>query len=162
MKNRENILNIISISMGFIFLWAFFDKLLGLGFATAKDKAWIAGGSPTTGFLTHGVKGPLAGVFNSLAGVGLVDWLFMLGLLFVGLTLCIGIGLRAGAGVGVIMLVLMYLALLLPENNPIIDDHIIYSLVLIYLIHSDAGQYSYFGKKFRNRKNENFSNRNIV
>ncbi|MER7365496.1 hypothetical protein ABT353_22580, partial [Nonomuraea wenchangensis] len=39
------------ISIGWVFLWAFLDKTFGWGFATPAAKAWINGGSPTTGFL---------------------------------------------------------------------------------------------------------------
>ena len=67
--------------MGLIFLWAFIDKVFGLGFATTADKSWIAGGSPTTGFLQFGVHGPFAGFYHSLSGIPIVDVLFMLGLL---------------------------------------------------------------------------------
>lgn len=119
--------------MGFIFLWAFLDKTFGLGFATKSSGAWIHGGSPTTGFLTHAVQGPFATIFKSLAGIAVVDWLFMLGLLFVGLTLIIGRFVRWGSIVGIVMLVLMYLAVLWPANNPVIDDHIIYALILAYI-----------------------------
>ena len=119
--------------MGFIFLWAFLDKTFGLGFATAPAKAWINGGSPTTGFLTNAVRGPFADIFHSLAGIAVVDWMFMLGLLFVGLTLIFNKYVKLGALAGGLMLLFMYLALLLPENNPIIDDHIVYILVLAFL-----------------------------
>ena len=60
-----------------------------------------------------------------------VDYLFMLGLLFVGLTLMFNRFVKWGVLAGCVMLAFMYLALMLPENNPIIDDHIIYILVLI-------------------------------
>lgn len=116
--------------MGFIFLWAFLDKTFGFGFATTAEKAWINGGSPTTGFLTFAAKGPFKEWFNGLAGVGLVDWLFMAGLLFVGLTLILNRHVFWGALAGIVMMLLMWLALLFPENNPIVDDHIIYALVL--------------------------------
>ncbi len=119
--------------MSFIFLWAFLDKLFGLGFATKSASAWINGGSPTLGFLKFAAKGPYVEFFNSLAGQVWVDWVFMAGLLFVGLTLLLNKYLKWGAVAGSIMLALMYVALLLPENNPIIDDHIIYILVLIIL-----------------------------
>lgn len=123
--------------MGFIFLWAFLDKTFGLGKATLPEKAWIAGGSPTTGFLSNAVQGPFASFFNSLAGVVLVDWLFMLGLLFVGATLLLNRYVKLGAMAGAIMLVLMYLALLYPENNPFVEDHIVYAVLLGYIaIHS--------------------------
>jgi thiosulfate dehydrogenase [quinone] large subunit len=124
----------LRLSMAFIFLWAFLDKTFGLGFATTKANAWINGGSPTTGFLSRAVKGPFADFFHSLAGLWIVDWLFMLGLLFVGLSLLLNMYKKAGATAGVLMLMLMWLALLFPENNPIIDDHIVYSLVLLLLM----------------------------
>ena len=120
----------LRLSMGFIFLWAFIDKTFGLGFATKSTNAWISGGSPTTGFLMNATKGPFGEVFKSLAGAALVDWLFMLGLLFVGASLLLNKRVFWGGMSGILMMVLMYLAALWPANNPIIDDHIIYSLVL--------------------------------
>ncbi|HEY4503078.1 MAG TPA: hypothetical protein VJC14_01465 [Candidatus Paceibacterota bacterium] len=129
--NKEKIVLIaLRLTMGFTFLWAFLDKTFGLGFATSSDKAWMSGGSPTAGFLANAVKGPFADIFHKLAGLAVVDWLFMLGLLFVGVTLIFNKYVKWGCVVGGVMLGLMYLALLLPENNPIIDDHIIYILVL--------------------------------
>ena len=44
-------LSILRISMGFIFLWAFIDKLFGLGFSTASDKSWLSGISLTQNYL---------------------------------------------------------------------------------------------------------------
>lgn len=129
--NKEKIVLVgLRLAMGFTFLWAFLDKTFGLGFATTPEKSWLSGGSPTTGFLSFGAKGPFVEIFNSLAGVALVDWLFMLGLLFAGLTLILNKYVKWGALAGALMLALMYLALLFPENNPIIDEHIIYILVL--------------------------------
>ncbi len=116
--------------MGFIFLWAFLDKTFGLGFATTVENAWIHGGSPTMGFLSFGTKGPFAEIFQSLAGMPVVDWLFMLGLLGVGVALIFNKYIKWAALVGSVMLLLIYLAVLPPENNPLIDDHIIYILVL--------------------------------
>ena len=112
----------LRLVMGLIFLWAFFDKLLGLGFATTKEAAWLYGGSPTYGF------------FQGLAGMAVVDWLFMLGLLFVGLTLLSNKFIIWGASAGSLMLLLMYLAVFPPENNPLLDDHIVYILVLGLLV----------------------------
>lgn len=130
MKTQKNIFLALRLGMGFIFLWAFFDKLFGLGFATTSAKAWINGGSPTAGFLTNAVHGPFASFFQGLSGVPVVDWLFMGGLLFTGITLILNKHLFWGVISGASMLLLMYLAVLPPENNPIIDDHIIYILVL--------------------------------
>ena len=83
----NKIMSLLRVCLGFIFLWAFADKLFGLGFATTSAKAWINGGSPTYGFLIFGTKGPFAEIFKMLAGNNLVDLLFMEGFLFVGVTL---------------------------------------------------------------------------
>jgi len=126
------------ISIGFVFLWAFIDKLFGLGFATPSDRAWVNGGSPTTGFLS-GVEGPLAGFFNGIAGQGWADWMFMIGLLGIGVALMAGVAMRIAAVSGAVMLVMMYLAVLPLENNPVVDDHLVYAMVLIGLAAAHAG-----------------------
>ena len=51
-------LAVLRIATGLIFLWAFLDKLFGLGYATPRRQAWIDGGSPTQGFLNSGDVGP--------------------------------------------------------------------------------------------------------
>ena len=130
-KSRNLIFTTLRLTMAFIFLWAFFDKVFGLGFATTTTSAWINGGSPTTGFLSYGTHGPLATFFQSLAGNGLIDWLFMLGLLFVGLTFLFNRFIKWGAFAGAIMMLLMWLATFPSENNPLIDEHIIYAHVLL-------------------------------
>ncbi|KKR79301.1 MAG: DoxX family protein [Candidatus Nomurabacteria bacterium GW2011_GWA2_40_9] len=133
MNKQQIVSRVLRLAMGFIFLWAFLDKTFGLGFATVPEKSWINGGSPTFGFLSFGVKGPFVEFFHSLAGVAIVDWMFMLGLLFIGLTLVLNKFVKWGAIAGALMMVFMYLALLFPENNPIIDEHIIYMLVLMLI-----------------------------
>ena len=137
----------LRLTMGLIFLWAFIDKVFGLGFATTPEKAWLAGGSPTAGFLQFGVHGPFAYFYHSLAGIPMVDWLFMLGLLFVGLSLTFGILVKLGSLTGIIMLLLMYMAVgIQPINNPFIDDHIVYILIMIGLMMSDSGDYLGFSQ----------------
>ena len=73
------------ITMGFIFLWSFFDKLLGFGFATDRDAAWIEGGSPTEGFLQFGTQGPFKDFYVSMAGEVWADWIYMAGMLGLGI-----------------------------------------------------------------------------
>lgn len=126
--------------MAGIFLWAFFDKLLGLGFATDPSKSWLAGASPTAGFLKFGTEGgAFASYFQSLSGNVFVDFLFMAGLFLVGLALLLGVGLRIAGYAGSLMMFLIYLSLFPPENNPMIDEHIIYIIVLLGLVESNAG-----------------------
>ena len=115
---------------------------MGLGFATCVDaetkavsylcdKAWINGGSPTFGFLKFGTVGPFASFYQGLADSVLVEWLFMLGLLFIGVALTSGILVRLGGLVGVLLMLLMYLGLIPPKNNPFLDEHLIYALVML-------------------------------
>lgn len=126
------------IALGLVFLWAFVDKLLGLGFATPAERSWLNGGSPTRGFLSS-AAGPFAGAFNALAGNVLVDWLFMIGLLGIGIALVLGIGMRVAAAAGALMMLLMWAASLPLENHPFLDDHIVYALVLVGLALDKAG-----------------------
>lgn len=131
-KNAWYALALSRIMLGFVFLWAFVDKTFGLGFGTEAGKGWVDGGSPTAGFLQFGVNpnSPLVEVFSSLAGQTWVDWLFMLGLLGLGLALILGIGLRIAAVSGTLLLVMMWLALVPLDSNPIMDNHLIYAALL--------------------------------
>ncbi len=147
-KKFNQILGVARISMGLIFLWAFFDKLLGLGLTTAAEKAWINGGSPTFGFLKFASKGPLDQVCQAIAGNPFVDWLFMTGLLFIGIALVLGIATRLAGYSGALLMFLMWLAVLPPEHHPFLDEHIIYILLLKLFVYGDAGQYFGLSKKW--------------
>lgn len=133
------------IVMGWTMLWPFIDKLFGLGFATAADKAWLTGSSPTLGFLKS-ATGIFAPFYQSIAGNPIVDWLFMVGLLLIGLALLFGIGMKVAGYAGALMMLLMWTSHLPPRQNPIIDDHIIYLLIFIAFTFIKAGQWFGAGK----------------
>ena len=135
---------------GFVFLWAFLDKTFGLGYATASGKGWVDGGSPTKGFLSSVAAGPMESTFHEWAGAGWANWLFMLGLLGVGVALVSGVALRLAAVAGTAMMALMWLAEWPPakhlsdgtvsmSSNPFVDYHLIYAVVLIALAVAGAG-----------------------
>lgn len=126
------------VALAWVFLWAFIDKLFGLGRATPEAGAWINGGSPTTGFL-KGVKGPFGDMFNNMAGAAWADWLFMIGLAGIGVALLLGIGMRVAAVGGALMMAMMWMASLPLANNHVIDDHVVYALVLVGLALTHAG-----------------------
>lgn len=143
-------LAVLRIATGLIFLWAFLDKLFGLGYATPSAKAWIAGGSPTKGFLGSVDVGPFAPAFHAIAGTWWADWLFMLGLLGVGVAVTLGFALRASAVAGSVMMLLMWLAEFplarftsdgspSMSSNPLIDYHVIYAIALIVAAVTYAG-----------------------
>lgn len=149
-KQTQIFFGLTRLGLGWIFLWAFLDKVFGLGFATEAGKAWIDGASPTYGYLMFGTRGPLAPLFQSLAGHTVIDILFMGGLLFVGVTLMLGIMTRLGSAVAVIMLLLIYVSSALPpEHNPLLDEHIIYALTLIGLATLPAGEWLGLGKQWQ-------------
>ncbi len=76
----------------------------------------------------------------------------MSGLLFVGLALIFGIFVRIASLIGALLMFLMWTALLPPEHNPFLDEHIIYLIVLIGLMISESGQRFGLGKKWSNTK----------
>jgi thiosulfate dehydrogenase [quinone] large subunit len=144
-------LAVFRVVLGFEFLWAFLDKTFGLGYATPAARAWINGGSPTRGFLSNVAVGPFESTFHTIAGDPWADWLFMIGLLGIGLALIFGIGLRVAAVSGTLMMVLMWaaewpLAKFTSAGepsmsvNPIVDYHIIYALALIAVAVTYAGR----------------------
>jgi thiosulfate dehydrogenase [quinone] large subunit len=152
MKNKERyIWAVLRIGMGWLFLWPFLDKLFGLGFTTAPEDAWIAGGSPTLGYLKFSTSGPLAPIFQGLAGNPLVDWIFMLGLLFIGLALILGIGVKIASYSGAVLVLLMWLSRLPPEHNPFLDEHLVYMLILIGLARVQSGQWIGLGRWWSER-----------
>ncbi|WP_405148269.1 hypothetical protein OG589_10495 [Sphaerisporangium sp. NBC_01403] len=127
------------IAIGWVFLWAFLDKLFGWGFATPANRAWIHGGSPTTGFLKGTTEHTFGGFFAGLAGQPWVDWLFMIGLLGIGTALILGAGMKIAATTGSLLLVFMWAAELPLATNPFMDEHIIYTIVLVGLALVGAG-----------------------
>ncbi|GAA2731178.1 DoxX family membrane protein [Pedococcus aerophilus] len=145
-------LGLLRLSLGWVFLWAFLDKSFALGFATGRDAetgvvdrfgdaAWVNGGSPTKGFLSFGTDGPLKDFYGSMAGQAWADWLFMIGLLGIGVALMLGIGMRIATVAGAALLVMMWSAALPPANNPFMDDHIVYALALAVLLGAGAGHH---------------------
>ena len=136
-------LAVLRIGFGLTFLWAFVDKLFALGFSTGRGDtgvvdrfgpaAWVNGGSPTEGFLKFGAAGPFKGLYNSIGGAAWADWAFMLGLLGIGLALTLGIGIRIAAVAGTVLYVLMWTVVLPPENNPVLDDHLLGAVTMVVL-----------------------------
>jgi thiosulfate dehydrogenase [quinone] large subunit len=134
------LLALTRISLGWIFLWAFLDKLFGLGHDTPSSKSWLNGGSPTKGFLKNSAAGPFKGFYHDIAGATWADWLFMVGLAAIGVALILGIGMWAAAVGGAALLVMMWSVVLPPANNPFMDDHLVYAVVLILLAAMSAGR----------------------
>jgi thiosulfate dehydrogenase [quinone] large subunit len=143
-------LAVLRIATGFVFLWAFLDKTFGLGYSTPSAKAWIHGGSPTLGFLKSVDVGPFQSAYHTMAGTWWANWLFMLGMLAVGVALIAGMGLRIAAGAGALIMAMMWFAefpfaahtatgAASGSTNPITDYHFIYAAVLVVIATTYAG-----------------------
>ena len=149
-KTAARALAVLRVGTGFVFLWAFLDKTFGLNFSTPGERAWINGGSPTKGFLSHVEVGPFQSISHDLAGLWWVDALFMAGMAAVGLALIAGIGLRVAAAAGSLIMVMMWAAEFPLDRftaageasgstNPFMDYHLIYAIVLSVLALTYAG-----------------------
>lgn len=152
MKTKDIFFAFTRIALGWVFLWAFLDKTFGLGISTAKESAWLFGtgsASPTAGFLSNATQGPFADFFSSLSGQLWVDWLFMIGLLLIGVGLILGIAMRLSAFFGAIMMILMFFAVIPLANNPFVDDHVVYALILLAFMNSNVGDTFGFGKQWK-------------
>lgn len=134
----------VRVLIGFVFLWAFLDKTVGLGYATPSERAWVNGGSPTSGYLNSLEAGPFSSAFHSIAGAAWADWLFMVGLLGIGVALLLGIGMRIAAVSATVQLLLMWVAEWPPARftpageptssvNPLVDYHLVYAVAVIAL-----------------------------
>jgi len=156
------------ILLGFVFLWAFLDKTFGLGWATPSAQAWKFGagdGSPTYGFLKFATNpnSPLHSVWVSFSTTAegnpnaWTNWLFMLGLLGIGVALVFGIFMRIGTISAVVLLAMMWLAewpvskMLDAQgvntfNAPVIDYHVIYAVFAITLMLLGAERWLGLGK----------------
>ena len=135
------------LCMGWVFLWPFLDKMFGLGHQTPVAQAWINGGNPTKGFLS-GAVGPFAGIYHDIAGAGVINVLFMVGLIGIAVALLLGIAMRAACIAGATMVVLMWSASLPPQDDIFMDNHIIYALLLIGLAAVGAGKTLGLGKRW--------------
>ena len=136
---------ITRMALGWIFLWAFIDKMFGLGLAT-QSRTLGSTGKPDQGVPPFGA-GPFEDFYT--------DRRRRLGGLAVhgrpagiGVALLLGIGMRVAAVAGGLLLVLMWTAVLPPENNPFMDDHLIYAAVLAVLAAGDAGDTWGLGKQW--------------
>jgi thiosulfate dehydrogenase [quinone] large subunit len=139
-------LAVLRIGFGLTFLWAFFDKLIGLGYATPAERGWLDGGNPTKGFLSSSTTGPFADFYRSIAGDTWTNWAFMLGLLGIGLALTFGFGMRIAGVTGALLYLMMWTVVLPPENNPVLDEHVLGAITVVLLALAAAGDTWGFGR----------------
>ena len=154
-------IGLLRIAYGWTFLWAFLDKLFGLGFSTSAKSAWINGGSPSTGYLQHAVNAnsPFASFYsNTLVNLnhslfGIVDWALMLMFLIVGVTMILGFMIRFSTVISLIFFVMVYISEIpfaAGATNPIVDEHIFYILIALVIVFTSASHYLGIGNRWDN------------
>jgi len=120
----------LRLSMGWIFIWSGFDKLI-------TDFS-------ARGFLINGSSGPLKDMFVNMGQSGtaldVVDPLVIYGQILIGLALILGVFTRIALLMAAIQMFLFYLVQLWPPNNPFLDDHLVYILIFALLGALGAGR----------------------
>lgn len=127
----------LRVVMGWIFLQAGLDKVF--------DPGWTA-----QGYLANAVPpgNPFGEMFASMAGSALVDALVMWGLTLIGVCLILGLLVRFSAFWGAVMMLFFWASALqggLLEGLPlahgwVVDDHIVYAVLLFGLGAFGAGR----------------------
>ncbi len=121
---------VLRLSMGWIFIWAGFDKLI-------TDFS-------AEGFLIDASKGPLKELFvdmgQSETALDVVDPLVIYGQILIGFALILGVFTRFGLMMGSIQMFTFYLVQLWPPFNPFLDEHIIYIFLMALLGALGAGR----------------------
>ena len=121
----------LRLIMGWTFLYAGLEKVL--------DSSWSA-----EGFLLYGI--PDGNNFTGLWETIAADWLWLVdplnqwGQVLVGLALILGIAVRWSAVWGAVMMLFYWLASFPLEHAIIIDDHVVYALLLFGLGAFGAGR----------------------
>lgn len=130
-RNEKVSLFAVRLVLGLFYFYAGFSKLI--------DSEWTS-----AGFLQNAKTFPaLYEWFASPGLIGVVDFMNEWGLTLLGVSLILGLFVRLSASLGVLLMALYYLpGLEFPyvEHGFIIDNHIIFISVLIYLAIVRAGR----------------------
>ena len=135
---------LLRVSMGWLMFYAGITKVL--------DPEWTAFGYGSS-------AQTFSGFFQwivSPANIGWIDFVNQWGLTLLGISLILGVGVRLSSVLGAVLMMFYYFpALDFPyagEHSYIVDDHIIYVLVLIFFAVVKAGRYygleSWFANTF--------------
>lgn len=131
-KTTKLFILMLRLSVGWLLFYAGITKVL--------DSEWTSAG------YLKGAKtfSALYQWFGSAQNIGWVDFLNEWGLTLVGIALILGLATRAAALFGILLMLLYYFPILqfpyVGEHSYIVDEHIIYSFVLLIFIVSRAGR----------------------
>lgn len=142
----------LRIVVGFIFLWAGLEKVLGPGpdgFSAAGFLQFGTGGTLGWPFVTGEVAegtifNPTQALWTGMAAnqtlLGIVDFLVPWGQIGIGISLTLGLLTRFGAAMGTLMMLFFFLAAWEFEFG-IVNSHLTYAVVTAFLGYIGAGNY---------------------
>ncbi|MEK7148164.1 MAG: DoxX family protein [Patescibacteria group bacterium] len=123
---------LLRISLGFLFLYAGFTKVIDPGWSAA---GYLKGAVTFSGFYQWLASSQILPFTNFLN-----EW----GLTLIGVALILGVFVRLSAMLGAIIMILYYFPILdfplVGEHGYIVDEHIIYATVLLLLGSLQAGR----------------------
>ncbi|OGZ41937.1 MAG: hypothetical protein A3C80_02185 [Candidatus Ryanbacteria bacterium RIFCSPHIGHO2_02_FULL_45_43] len=128
----KDIVVLLRVAMGWLFFYAGITKVL--------DPEWSA-----AGYLANAKT--FSDFFAYLASPANIGWVNLAnewGLTLLGISLLLGLGVRVSSMLGAALMMLYYLPLLefprVGAHSYIVDDHIVYALVLIFFAAVRAGR----------------------
>jgi thiosulfate dehydrogenase [quinone] large subunit len=129
---KRTLIVLFRISLGWVFLFAAIRQIPNPEFSAA---GFMEGATTFAWFFAIFAEPPFLTIINVV-----IPWLHLL----LGLALILGIGVRAAGVVGATLMVLYYLPRLdfpmVGPNNFIVEYHLVYAGVLVYLAAVRAGQ----------------------
>jgi thiosulfate dehydrogenase [quinone] large subunit len=126
------------VSLGFVFIWAFLGDITGFARPAPATRSFLDGGGPIRDHLLS-AHGTFAALCHALAGPAYTQTIFRAALAIIGGALILGVGMRVAATAGTAILVLMWLSAMPIATGPLLDQHLIYALVIIGLALANAG-----------------------
>jgi thiosulfate dehydrogenase [quinone] large subunit len=168
---------LLRIALGLIYLWAFASQAFGIGytnkpapppgappsaaysmpsdgamhFSYDPAKGYLTSGfeySPTKGYLGSSTHGPLTVITDNLP-TKVMDFLWMFAIGGLGIALTLGIFSTLAGWGGLALNALMLGTAFPPERNPLLDEHVIYGLVVITCLFIRAGDHWGLGRWWR-------------
>lgn len=141
MKKSDIKLALLRMGMGWLFLYAGWTKVVNPGWSAA-------------GYL-KGAK-TFSGLYQWLASSANIEWINFLnqwGLVLIGVALILGVVVKLASFFGAVLMILYYFPILtfpmVGKHSYIVDEHIIYVLVFLLFMHTDAGKVWGLGKWFK-------------
>ena len=131
-KSEAKWLTVARLALGWLMFYAGITKILDPAWTS---KGYLMGAKTFPGFYSW---------FISPENIGWVDFLNEWGLTLIGASLILGLGVRLSSVLGAALMLLYYFPVLeFPkvEHGFIIDDHIIYAVLLAFFAAVRAGRY---------------------